>query len=82
MPTATKKFLDCPETIARIEHELEKMVANPGFSTESSYSANVEAYPDHLIPFVAKHMAYLHTHPKVNPDQYLSNLRMMTKVRV
>lgn len=82
MPTATKKFLDSPETIARVEAELRKLVENAAFNTESSYSANVEAYPDHLIPFVQKHLAYLHAHPKVNPDQYLSNLRMMTKVRV
>ncbi len=82
MPSATKKHLDSPEEIARVERELRLLVSDPAFSTESSYSANVAAYPDHLIPFVQKHIAYLHAHPKVNPDQYLSNLRMMTKIRV
>lgn len=47
----------------------------------SSYSANIEMYPDNQIPFIDKHIAYLMAHPQVDYDQYLSNLRLMLKVR-
>ena len=62
----------------------EKLVAmehNPLLNTASSFSANSLLYPDRQIPFVEKHLAYLMDHPKVDPDQYLSNLRLMLKKR-
>lgn len=34
-----------------------------------------------LVSFREKHMAYLKGHPKVNPENYLSNLRTMIKIR-
>jgi hypothetical protein len=81
MPTATRKYLLTPEEVERVENELGKMLEDDNFNTLSSYIASTEVYSDHQIPFVQKHMAYLRSHPKVNPDQYLSNLRMMTKIR-
>jgi hypothetical protein len=36
----------------------------------------------HLVTFREKHMIYLKSHPKVNPQHYLSNLRTMIKIRV
>jgi hypothetical protein len=51
------------------------------YNTRASYSANFELYPDHLIPFVDKHVQYLRTHPATDPYSYLSNLRLMTRVR-
>ena len=81
MPTATRKYLLTPEEVERVENELRKMLEDDNFNTLSSYIASTEVYSDHKIPFVQKHMAYLRSHPKVNPDQYLSNLRMMTKIR-
>jgi hypothetical protein len=77
----TKKYLYNDEEIARITDELKKIEADVTFHTNSSYSANTGSYPDNLIPFVQKHMLYLTEHPFVNPDQYLSNLRLMIKVR-
>jgi hypothetical protein len=58
------------------------MVGDKKYCTEASYSANAELYPDHLIPFVNKHMEYLRNHPSTNPQHYLSNLRLMTKSRL
>ena len=57
------------------------MSANDAFKTEASYSANAIVYPDNLIPFVDKHMNYLKQHQNINPEHYLSNLRLMTKIK-
>lgn len=51
------------------------------YNTEPSYSANGDKYPDHSMPFVDKHMNYLRTHPSIDPQQYISNLRLMTRIR-
>lgn len=60
---------------------LKNMALDEAYNTDSSYSANSELYPDNLIPFVAKHMSYLNAHPSTDPQHYISNLRLMTRVR-
>lgn len=82
MPTIKKKikFLDSEQGTA-IEQDLIGMVADNAYNTISSYSADAIAYPDNLIPFVDKHMKYLSTHPSVDPDHYIANLRLMTRLR-
>lgn len=64
-----------------IRQMLQKIVLDQGYNTTSTYSANETDYPDHLIPFVEKHVAYLKNHPKLDPEQYIANLRLMTKIR-
>jgi hypothetical protein len=64
-----------------VKRELRLMAADTGYTTESSYNANEVLYPGNDMSFVEKHMHYLNTHQNVNPQQYLSNLRLMTKVR-
>lgn len=67
---------------ANVREKLQAMEQNPLLNVSPpSFSANVELYPDGQIPFVEKHIAYLLDHPAVNPDQYLSNLRLMLKKR-
>ena len=61
--------------------QLLRMTADKAYNTSSSYSTNSLQYSDNLIPFVDKHMNYLNTHPKVEADKYLANLKLMTKVR-
>ena len=34
-----------------------------------------------MVTFHEKHAGYLRTHPKINPQNYLSNLRAMIKIR-
>lgn len=77
-----KRKVDLYETEAgqEIVQSLKSMMTDERYNTASSYSTDA-SYPDHLIPFVAKHMRYLNTHPNVNPDHYLSNLRLMTRLR-
>lgn len=38
-------------------------------------------FADRKMTFVDKHHRYLVSHPKVNPEFYLSNLRTMIKIR-
>lgn len=60
---------------------LSSMVEDPKYNTNSIYSSNSDLYPDQLMPFVDRHMDYLGSHPDVIPDQYISNLRLMTRLR-
>ncbi len=82
MPTAKRKInLFDSEEGTIIKEALLKMVSDTTFSTGSSYSANITAHPDHLIPFVEKHMTYLNNHPSIDPVHYLANLRLITRIR-
>jgi hypothetical protein len=58
-----------------------EMVADSSYKTDSSYSANATLYPSKSMTFVEKHMDYLKAHPATDPDHYLSNLRLMTRIR-
>lgn len=82
MPTAKKRvnFFESEEGL-EIERTLRGMALDAAYNTDASYSANSSLYPDNLIPFVAKHMSYLNAHPSTDPQHYISNLRLMTKVR-
>ena len=65
-----------------VRDKLKQMEQDPLCNTNSSYSANALLYPDHSISFTEKHIAYLLNHPQVDHAQYLSNLRLMIKVRI
>jgi len=69
------------ETGAEVKLTLQQMTQNSSYDTKSSYHANAELYPDNLITFVEKHMNYLNTHPSLNPNHYVSNLRLVTRIR-
>lgn len=60
---------------------LNSMVLDGAYITEPSFSADSEKYTDNLIPFIDKHLAYLRSHPATNPEHYLSNLKLMTRIR-
>jgi len=57
------------------------MTLDKAYNTDSSYSANSLQYADNLIPFVDKHMNYLNSHPKVEADQYIANIKLMSRIR-
>lgn len=73
-------FLTSDEGVLAMQ-ELTSMVLDENYVTDQSFIANSEKYTDHLIPFIDKHLAYLHNHPATNPQQYLSNLRLITRIR-
>lgn len=66
---------------ASIQAELESMLADPAFITTDAYSPDTANYPDNRISFVDQHLRYLRAHKKVDPTQYLSNLRLMIRKR-
>ncbi len=71
------EFLKSPEGVAVYEQLLE-MVEDKGYNTASTYSPSSE---NGNLLFIDKHMSYLCSHASVVPAQYLSNLRLVTKVR-
>ncbi len=60
---------------------LKSIAASNLYNTGVSYSSNTQEYPDNKMPFVDKHMRYLNAHPNLDPMQYISNLRLMTRIR-
>ncbi len=73
---SAKKFLTSEEGDL-IRQELQAMMESPLFNTASTYSpASTER-----LEFVDKHMDYLSKHPSVNCNHYLSNLRLMTRMK-
>jgi hypothetical protein len=78
--TRKNHFFETPEGMDVIA-TLKMMDADDKFNTKSSYSANSGLYPDHQIPFVDKHVEYLRCHPSTDPEHYLANLRLVTRIR-
>lgn len=60
---------------------LQSMMDDESFHSKPGYSVNTDNYPDHAVPFAEWHLNYLKTHPQVDPQHYLANLRLMLKVR-
>lgn len=54
---------------------LQQMVDSPAYDTDSKY------YSDDMPGFVERHLQYLSTHSVKNLDGYISNLKLMTKVK-
>lgn len=69
------------EEATYIRKQLENMEQDPEYDTRPTYSANTTLYPDHMVSFSDKHMKYLETHPRVDCIYYVSNLRLITKIR-
>lgn len=82
MSTTTKKVsLFESEEGTAIAKALRLMESDTSLTTVSSYTTNITLYHDNVMPFVQKHMTYLDTHPKVDVEKYLANLRLMIKIR-
>ena len=54
---------------------LQQLVNSPQYNTDSSY------FDGYALGFVDRHLYYLSTHPSTLVDGYISNLRLMTRVR-
>jgi hypothetical protein len=71
-----RKFLSSEEAIT-IREQLIIMMSDPHYNTRSTYTPlQVED-----MTFVDKHIAYISEHPKLNPTEYMANLRLKTKLR-
>lgn len=71
-----QKFLDSEAAIL-IHEQLIQMMSDKTFNTSSTYAASRED----SLPFDEKHMNYLSDHPKLNPQHYVANLRLMTRIK-
>jgi hypothetical protein len=82
MATVKKRvsFFDSEEG-TMVKDALDQMAKDSMYNTSDSYSANIVQNPDNLISFTNKHMNYLNSHPKIDPNQYIANLRLMTKIK-
>ena len=69
-------FLKSPAGLAA-QIELKQMASSPDYNTRSIFSSRIIDG----MPFAERHMQYLCEHPKLNPRHYISNLRLMTKIK-
>ena len=74
-PMSAQKFLKSEEaSLAR--KELRKMMADTRFNTQSTYSPS----SSERLLFVDRHMKYLSVHVNLNPNHYIANLKLMTRI--
>ncbi len=66
------------EVATMAKTELKMMDKDPQYNTQGTFSAR---YTSNLMPFVERHMKYLSEHPKLDAQHYLSNLKLMTRVK-
>ena len=64
-----------------VTQTLSSMESDLAYNTTSSYTADSTTYPTNVITFTQKHLAYLKKNPHVNPDEYISNLRLMMRLK-
>lgn len=54
------------------------MVDDPSFNTRLRYSSQMQGGSH----FIAKHMGYMSDYPQMDHKQYISNLKLMTRISV
>ncbi len=79
--TQERAHTDNNMTEEEISTVLRKLEDDPAFVTNPAYRANTSLFPDNSISFVDAHLTYLKSHPKLDPNHYLANLRLMTRKR-
>lgn len=72
-----KNELDIDDITSR----LRTMLDDPALITKSMFRVDESVYPDNQMPFVDYHVAYLKQNQNINPDHYLSNLRIRIRRR-
>lgn len=58
---------------------LNSMENSPNYLTKPNYRGASERWTDNYVSFVDYHMNYLRIHPSLNPEQYISNLRLVLR---
>jgi len=72
-----REFLSSKEADS-LREELQKMVDDPQYNTIVRYSTLTNSSKSE---FVQKHMEYMSKYPTMKHTQYVSNLRLMTKLK-
>src|SRR4051812_10375633 len=68
----TQKRFYASETCNEARAQLQALVDNPKYNTDSDY------YQTSSLDFVERHLYHLSTHPNTNLLGYISNLKLMT----
>ena len=71
------KFLASEEANV-MRQDLLAMAKDPHFNTKSVYTTS--DLPETTL-FIEKHMTYMSNNLSITPEQYLSNLRLRTRIR-
>lgn len=74
--TTQKKIFFESEEGVWLRSELTRMVESGDYNTRSTYTA---ASVDKLL-FIDKHMNYISNYPNIDHRQYISNLKLKTKL--
>lgn len=61
----------------QLRDQLTKMTEDDAYNTRTMYSTSEKDG----MTFVDKHMKYMGLYPNLNRQQYVSNLRLMTKLK-
>lgn len=81
-PTRRKRVnLFDSEEGTEIRRALRQLELDDRYNTQPTQTSNLDDYPDGQIPFTDVHLLYLTRNPSVNPDHYLSNLRLRLRIR-
>jgi hypothetical protein len=75
IPAGIEKYLQSENARMALD-ELQMMEESAQYKTESSYSPTSKE----PVSFVDKHVKYLSTHQRLDYRQYISNLKLMTKI--
>lgn len=73
--TPSQKRFYVSERCDSAREALQNLVDSPQYDTESSY------FSSNTLDFVDRHLHYLSTHPTIELQGYISNLKLMTRVR-
>lgn len=79
MATIKRRDFETSEEGLQCRQLLEAMEADKSFFTKSSFTSDTEHYPDNTMPFVETHMRFLAKHSEINPQHYISNLRVRSR---
>jgi hypothetical protein len=71
-----QEFLSTPAGV-HARRELQAMVLNSSYRTDGSYDFPLGGG----LTFEQRHLNYLVKHPYVSPVAYISNLKVMTKIK-
>ncbi len=77
----SKSHIYDPVHEAEVLAVLQSMEQDASYNTETRYAADSVKYPTHRITFSERHMEHLKKFPNIDPDQYVANLKMMTRER-
>lgn len=62
--------------VDEIKAALKSLEASSDYLTKPNYRGTSERWTNNYTSFIDYHLNYLKIHPTLNPEQYISNLRL------